>query len=132
VLIAGLSADGEDLFDTVFDLAFDADGDLWLSGELRGEARVMQLEAGSWSTDGRLSVGTAKTVLTDGLYDPWGLAFDGSGGLWVVNRTDAEDTPDSRGAAVYFPVSRQMTGSEPERILPLESRFTLGIGIGRP
>jgi hypothetical protein len=134
-LIIGLSSTGDDLFDTVFDLAFDADGDLWVTGALGGESRVVELPAGSWTTDGTVSeasADTATTVLTDGLHAPWGLAFDAAGGLWVVNRTDAADTAASRGAAVYFGVDRQRTGSSPSRSLPLESRYTVGIGIGRP
>ena len=121
------------VFDTLRDLVFDDAGDLWVSAQLQGQPRVVEIPAGTWAEDGALSsldANDGSTLLTEGLYSPWGLDFDEQGRLWVVNATDAQDDASSRGSLVAFdpPVS----GASPARVVPLASRYTLGIAVARP
>ncbi|MFK7930255.1 MAG: endo alpha-1,4 polygalactosaminidase [Myxococcota bacterium] len=133
--VSVLAGAANGLFDTVFDLEFDGDGDLWMSGSMTGQARIVEIAAGSWTTDGlttNLASSAAKTILTEGLHAPWGLGFDSEGGLWVINRTDALDTASSRGSAVRFDPTSLKTGATPDRIIGLESRSAIGLGIAAP
>ena len=124
-----------DFLNTLNNLVFDAAGDLWVSGSFSGVSRVIEINAGSWTTNGSLTTlnnADVPTVLSDELFTPWGLAFDASGNLWVVNSTDADDDSDSKGSLLRFDGTSLTTGATPDRNIELESRFTLGIAIARP
>ncbi|MEZ4238024.1 MAG: hypothetical protein R3F59_18140 [Myxococcota bacterium] len=76
--------------------------------------------------------GTVGAVLTQGLYGPWGLRFDGAGDLWVVDSTDAADDATSRGALVRFDAAGLGGDPAPSLQVPLDSRYTLGLAVGTP
>lgn len=133
-VIVGIGG-GADFLDTANNLVFDSDGDLWVSGRRASESRVIEVAAGSWATDGTVTVlssADVPTVLTEGLFVPWGLAFGANGHLWVVNSTDATDDADSRGSLVRFHAAALTTGASPDRHIELDSRYTLGVAVARP
>ena len=69
-------------------------------------------------------------TLSQGVYDPDGLAFDATGNVWVVNQTDATGT--GPGSVVKFAGSSLGGSSSPEVTLSLPTRYTIGVAIHRP
>ena len=67
-----------------------------------------------------LTAGDIAAALNDGLYTPWSLAFD------------AANNAGSKGGLVRFDGAGLVTGAMPDRNIVLDSRYTLGIAIGRP
>ncbi len=116
-----------DAFDTVRDLAFDLDGDLWLSTSLKGAPQVVEVASGWWVFDPTIDDADLSARLTLGLPDPWGLAFDQVGRLWVSNRTNGAEGP---GSVVRF--DSLLSGSAPSGRIALPAAFAEGIAIGRP
>ncbi len=118
---------------TINGLSFDATGDLWLSGDLNGVGRVIQVKATSWATDGSVTTLNANIVnaqITNGIYAPWGLAFDSAGDLWVVNQTDA--TGSGPGSLARYASASLTANPSPSLVVPQSARFALGIVIAKP
>ncbi|MEN0061051.1 MAG: endo alpha-1,4 polygalactosaminidase [Myxococcota bacterium] len=127
----GVALVGDDLFDTVRSITWREDA-LWFSGSKYGQSVVGALVQ-DWDLDGNVvtrGIADASVRITEGLFGPWGLAFDESGRLWVVNSTDAEDNADSRGSLLRFDMPT--TGASPDQNSPLASRYTLRLAVGRP
>jgi endo-alpha-1,4-polygalactosaminidase (GH114 family) len=124
---------GAAYLNTVNGLRFDAAGDLWLSGDLSGSSRLVQVKAGSWATDGtvtRFSASNLGALITNGVFAPWGLAFDSVGSLWVVNQTDATGT--GPGSVVRYAAGALTSNPSPTLVVPQSARFALGIAIASP
>jgi endo-alpha-1,4-polygalactosaminidase (GH114 family) len=124
---------GAAYLNTVNGLRFDATGDLWLSGDLNGSSRLIQVKAGSWATDGtvtRFNASNVNAVITKGVFAPWGLAFDSAGSLWVVNQTDA--TGSGPGSVVRYTAGTLTSDPTPTLVVPQSARFALGIAIASP
>ena len=118
---------------TVNGLLFDAAGNLWLSGDLNGAGRLLRVRGGSWAVDGSvttLSPNTVEAQLSRGIYDPWGIALDAAGNLWVVNQTDASGR--GNGSLVRFDSVQLAADLLPSLVLPQSSRFSLGLAIAAP
>jgi endo-alpha-1,4-polygalactosaminidase (GH114 family)/sugar lactone lactonase YvrE len=124
---------GAAYLNTVNGLRFDAAGDLWLSGDLNGSSRLIQIKAASWATDGtvtRFSASNVNALITNGVFAPWGLAFDSAGSLWVVNQTDATGT--GPGSVVRYTAGTLTSNPNPTLVVPQSARFALGIAIASP
>jgi endo-alpha-1,4-polygalactosaminidase (GH114 family) len=124
---------GAAYLNTVNGLRFDAAGDLWLSGDLNGGSRLIQVKAGSWATDGtvtRFSASNVGALITNGVFAPWGLVFDSAGSLWVVNQTDATGT--GPGSVVRYTAGTLTSNPSPTLVVPQSARFALGIAIAAP
>ena len=124
---------GATYLNTVNGLSFDATGNLWLSGDLNGAGRVIQIKAASWATDGtvtRLNASNANAQITTGVFSPWGLAFDSAGSLWVVNQTDATGT--GPGSLARYTAGSLTSNPNPALVVPQSARFALGIAIASP
>ena len=126
-----------DFIDTINCLVFDASGNLWLSGTLSSSSasRIIKVTSGAWTTDGltsTLNTADVPVVLENELFTPWGIAFDSGNNLWAVNSTDANDVSTSRGSLVRFNGTGLNSSSSPDKTIELDSRYTLGIAIGRP
>jgi DNA-binding beta-propeller fold protein YncE len=124
---------GATYLNTVNGLRFDAAGDLWLSGDLNGASRLIQIKAGSWAIDStvtRFSASNINALITNGVFAPWGLAFDSAGSLWVVNQTDATGT--GPGSVVRYTAGTLTASPNPALVVPQSARFALGIAIAPP
>jgi hypothetical protein len=134
-VIAGAGGGSGDVYDTLNDVTFDADGDPWVSGTLAGAARLVEIPAGAWATDGTttwVDPSTVGAVVTQGLFVPWGLRFDRTGDLWAVDTTDAADAATSRGSLVRFGGGSLGLDPAPDVVIRLDSRYTLGLAVGTP
>lgn len=131
--VIGDSFPGARYINTVNGLLFDAAGNLWLSGDLNGAGRLLRVRGGSWAGDGSvttLSPNMVEAQLSRGIYDPWGIALDASGNLWVVNQTDVSGR--GNGSLVRFDGTPLADDSLPSLVLPQSSRFSLGLAIAAP
>jgi secreted PhoX family phosphatase len=100
----GSPASASGLF-TPYDLAFDSSGNLWVTDQ--GNARVLEYLKGSGFTNGMsasLVIGqssfttSAESTTASGLDNPYGLAFDSSGNLWVSDPYNARVLEYLRGS----------------------------------
>ena len=113
--------------DEVRDLAFDAAGDLWLSGALAGASRVVEVPAGLWNVDPLIGADDLTAVIETGLTDVWGIHLDNADRLWAVNGTDGAGGP---GNVVRF--DGLANGAVPDQALPLHGAGARGVYVGRP
>jgi sugar lactone lactonase YvrE len=89
-------------------LAFDADGNLWIS--LGCQGRIVRLTPAQYGASGIAS----PTVQITGLTAPEGLAFDGSGNLWVADLTHLRRYDAARlSAAITTPANLSVAFSTP-------------------
>ncbi len=81
---------------TPYDLAFDSSGNLWVTDQ--GNSRVLEYLKGSGFTNGMSAslvigqssfVTDAESATASGMDNPYGLAFDLSGNLWVSDPYNA-------------------------------------------
>lgn len=114
---------------------------LWLSGKKAGVSTAVKLNVaalptpnGIYAVDGSAAVTQS---VTNGLYDPAGIALDSLGNLWVVNKTGAAgvagtDASDP-GTLVRYPAAQLAVASPaPDLRVPLGSRYPVGLAVGRP
>jgi sugar lactone lactonase YvrE len=82
-------------------LAFDSDGDLWVANN--ADASVVEISASELATVSGIVNITPVVTLTSNKAEvpssenPWGLAFDGFGDLWVTNENLPVPPPDDSG-----------------------------------
>jgi DNA-binding beta-propeller fold protein YncE len=65
------------------ELAFDADGNLWVANY--ASSSVVEFAKSSIATSGSPTPQVVLSSTSDSLAGAWGLAFDGSGDLWIAN-----------------------------------------------
>jgi hypothetical protein len=102
--VVTLADDGSGSLSTPLSLAFDGSGNLWISnGGTGSNNTVVEFSASQLTHSG---APTPAVILSDdghgSLAGPFGLAFDGSGNLWVTNGQDSsvvEFTPSQFGAS---------------------------------
>ena len=120
---------------------FAKNGNLWLSGKNAGVSSVVVVSTAALpAPNGPFSVNADSAVtktMTAGLYDPAGLALDGSGNLWVINKTGAAGVAGTNtadpGSLLRFPAA-SLTGASPapDLTLNLGSRYPVGLAVGKP
>jgi hypothetical protein len=116
-------------------------GVLWLSGKNAGTSTIASVNIAALPTpNGPYSVNGDAAVtksITSGLYEPAGLAFDGTGNLWVVNKTGAAGVAGTNttdpGSLIRFPVASLGTATPtPNLNIGLGSRYPVGLAVGKP
>lgn len=71
---------------TLDDVVFDRDGNLWAVG-VPGKNKIVRFAVSSLSSSG--VVAPDLTITSSELKNPWGIAFDSAGNLWVTNAIGA-------------------------------------------
>jgi hypothetical protein len=83
-----------------------------------------------WLTGNRFGASSVNALITNGVFAPWGLAFDSAGSLWVVNQTDA--TGAGPGSVVRYTAGTLTSNPNPTLVVPQSAQFALGIAIASP
>jgi hypothetical protein len=97
-------------------LAFDGKGDLWVANN--GDESVVEYSASDLATvSGPTNLTPAVILLNNkaevpSLENPWGLAFDGFGNLWVTNENLPAPPPDSLAAGTKNVAVPAQTGGQ--------------------
>lgn len=114
---------------------------LYISGKNAGTGTVIRVNTAALpAPNGPYSVNADAAVtqsITAGLYDPAGLALDGLGNLWVVNKTGAAGVAGTNvndpGTLIRFTAASLGTAAPtPDLSVGLGSRYPVGLAVGRP